>query len=503
MATTPCPKCGKPLRPGAKFCGSCGHVISGAQPPAAAPRPAPAQAAPAAQQGGGPPCPHCGQPLRPGAKFCNNCGKSSTPSGPVAAPITPPAASAPSPSPALSRTPAQRMPGPAPVKAAPPGRTPPPAARPGAPVAAAKRPPRKGLRVGIIAAALTLCLVLVVVGYFILGYFDVVPLPFGPKTEVAVVTTETQDASTPPGDTKETLASTDTPLPTFTPVTVAATTEVPTLAGETNTPLPPTDTLPGPSVTPGPAKEFVEDFSGEVSDLNKRWSLWGNSKPLKRKSIPYLELKAVSNPNLGGLTSFVEVPYKSGAEVEFKARLSDIYDVPMFFYWDPSGHDRTTDGSGGGSGSGTGGGDSGIGVATPEKTPEPPPATPPPALANIHFLSSVTLLSFFPGAELRQPQPVVVGIQLDILKGKVLLYFPNRKVCDVPSFGQEDHTYRIRALPGTASGTVAIELSIDGGVQCTEQFLDELGVPIDLTGGQISFTGSGMLYLVKILTPLQ
>lgn len=46
-----CPKCNKPLRPGAKFCTACGQKIESAEA-----------------------CPECGAELRPGAKFCTRCG---------------------------------------------------------------------------------------------------------------------------------------------------------------------------------------------------------------------------------------------------------------------------------------------------------------------------------------------------------------------------------------------------------------------------------------------
>ncbi|MBO4633265.1 MAG: zinc ribbon domain-containing protein, partial [Lentisphaeria bacterium] len=49
-----CPKCGRELKPGAKFCGGCGMKIE-AQPASNA-------------------CPKCGRELNPGAKFCGGCG---------------------------------------------------------------------------------------------------------------------------------------------------------------------------------------------------------------------------------------------------------------------------------------------------------------------------------------------------------------------------------------------------------------------------------------------
>ena len=70
-----CPKCGKILRPGARFCGACGYTM-GAQlqaPPAVPPPAQPAPAPPAAEQISY--CPDCGRPLRPGARFCGSCGR--------------------------------------------------------------------------------------------------------------------------------------------------------------------------------------------------------------------------------------------------------------------------------------------------------------------------------------------------------------------------------------------------------------------------------------------
>lgn len=50
-----CPACGAPVKPGAKFCGSCGADLS--------------------LPAGPPTCPRCGQEVREGAKFCNKCGQ--------------------------------------------------------------------------------------------------------------------------------------------------------------------------------------------------------------------------------------------------------------------------------------------------------------------------------------------------------------------------------------------------------------------------------------------
>lgn len=65
-----CPRCGAALRPGTRFCGSCGQTIAA---PSLAP-PAPAVPTPtAAEQVAY--CPDCGRPARPGTRFCGGCGR--------------------------------------------------------------------------------------------------------------------------------------------------------------------------------------------------------------------------------------------------------------------------------------------------------------------------------------------------------------------------------------------------------------------------------------------
>jgi len=63
-ATAPCPHCGRPVRVGARFCGSCGRTLVAPPAPPAAPTPPSAQATR---------CPRCGNQVRPGAKFCGKC----------------------------------------------------------------------------------------------------------------------------------------------------------------------------------------------------------------------------------------------------------------------------------------------------------------------------------------------------------------------------------------------------------------------------------------------
>jgi hypothetical protein len=94
MAST-CPHCGNPVKPGIKFCGSCGKPIP-ATPLAVRPQHAQAAAPPVTAVGSN--CPNCGKPVRAGAKFCANCGKPVqagdiklvAPVSPVQAPISRP-----------------------------------------------------------------------------------------------------------------------------------------------------------------------------------------------------------------------------------------------------------------------------------------------------------------------------------------------------------------------------------------------------------------------------
>lgn len=60
-----CPKCGKELKPNAKFCGGCGTKLESV-------------AASAVNK-----CPHCGKELKPNAKFCGGCGTKLEQSSPV------------------------------------------------------------------------------------------------------------------------------------------------------------------------------------------------------------------------------------------------------------------------------------------------------------------------------------------------------------------------------------------------------------------------------------
>jgi predicted nucleic acid-binding Zn ribbon protein len=60
-AAAACPRCAAAIKPGLKFCESCGQPLA-QQQPVAQPQPAPRL------------CPGCGKPVAPGMRFCGECG---------------------------------------------------------------------------------------------------------------------------------------------------------------------------------------------------------------------------------------------------------------------------------------------------------------------------------------------------------------------------------------------------------------------------------------------
>jgi RNA polymerase subunit RPABC4/transcription elongation factor Spt4 len=85
-----CPRCGREIKAGTRFCGECGWAVPAAPVQNAQPVPAaPVQNAQPAEQR----CASCGTVLKEGAKFCPNCG---APASVVLAPA-PPAVPAPVP----------------------------------------------------------------------------------------------------------------------------------------------------------------------------------------------------------------------------------------------------------------------------------------------------------------------------------------------------------------------------------------------------------------------
>lgn len=70
-----CPKCGREVSAADAFCPGCGAAVPPPAPAApAAPVLPPAAPAPKVAAAAGQYCPQCGKQLRPGAAFCGSCG---------------------------------------------------------------------------------------------------------------------------------------------------------------------------------------------------------------------------------------------------------------------------------------------------------------------------------------------------------------------------------------------------------------------------------------------
>jgi len=330
MATINCPNCGKPLRPGARFCGSCGATL-----PAAEDKTIRNQAEslpPAAEQAATFACSYCGKPARVGAKFCNYCGKE----------ILPPA------SPVGSGTQSSA------ATILKPGRPATGAGAPAvAPAAAARtdsRPRRRSI-VPILAGGIGLmCILGGLAGYlFIQDPFDwrntatAVSVAIVPSATAVPVATHTAanlpTEGLPPSPPTELVVESPTvepPLPTETiaaPPTLTA-----TLAITTSPPL--TGTL-APNPDAPPEKILLTD---EFSDaLNVHWKTWGEPRPTLRKGFgdSWLELKAADEPTQAGVTCRTEIDNAPGTAIEFLAQLTPGY--PQYWLhldWDPLQFDR-------------------------------------------------------------------------------------------------------------------------------------------------------------------
>ncbi len=327
-----CPNCGKPVRPGAKFCGSCGFTISpslpappGGTPPVqkappvqnATPRveqPSPAEPLPPGTIA----CPHCGKPVRQQARFCTSCGKAIAPATPPPARIPPPASPPPPiPSGGPSLQPAQ--PSPRPVQA---------------------QRPRLNLRPFLRKYWIWLVILILILGVGIpLGIYALTRGDGG--SEAAATFTEmpialVTDTFTP------TAMLTETPTPTLEPTGTPTGTPAPTLTqtvtsptdlpSPTATQVPPssTPTQPAPSATSTPAPLVDENFS---QLLDQNWAAWGVPIPLV-SSEGWLELGSV-NAGDAGVSSKALVELKPGTTIQFRARVTDpASSVGIALDWD-------------------------------------------------------------------------------------------------------------------------------------------------------------------------
>ena len=291
MSTT-CPSCGKPVRPGAKYCGNCGATILSSS--------GEASQAPSER---GPVCPHCNKPIRPEAKFCPSCGKSLAPAAPL--PAAPP-----SPSAAAPQLPPEKQPVPEKPKV------------------------RKNI-IWLIPLLAVCCLGAATAGYIYIRdpfhWLKPKETPFPP----IVIPTSTETPAVPPTLepplplSTETATPTlpDTPTPVLTPTLLITATEAAPLLTQapvltsTNTPL------------------LEENFNG---NLGENWYTWGTPLP-QIGGMQELALELAGNaPAASGVTSLQKFSLVPGVRIQFSARIEGT--APQFavvFDWDPSPLART------------------------------------------------------------------------------------------------------------------------------------------------------------------
>lgn len=287
--TTSCPKCGKPVHAGAKFCGNCGSPIPAAP---SAPPSAPAMSSP-----GGPVCPNCKKPVTPTAKFCRNCGQALTPQ-PVQTPAVP--------APAVPTGPALPSPVAPPVPQRPPGSIPVPP-RPARQEGLGKFRIRKLSRSTLLIGGIilvVLCLAALAISMVVFQE-KLFPPKNTPTATQALVSTATSE-----------------------PVTGAAT--VAPVPDATSAPATAETLKPSPTVKPG-SGTYSEAFDSGWQD---RWNLWGTTLPTENGANPGLMLNGQAGADDSGATSQKMFSLDGGNTIQFDARVDANQRV--FFDWDPS-----------------------------------------------------------------------------------------------------------------------------------------------------------------------
>jgi hypothetical protein len=241
-----CPKCNRPIRAGAKFCGFCGATLAPVSPAVSLPPRKNNEAS----------CPHCNAALRPGVKFCANCGKPISPQ-PAAVQAAPPAS--PPPQPPSVKPAAPASPPPAAARPAPtPGRT---------PTARERRAKRsRGRFVIYLGLLLVICLVITIPGAI-----------FGPP-----LVRDLLEKTTPTSTVTETMLPSPTNTSTLTPTTTLTATTTATAEPSPTFTLAPTTTatriLP-PTYTSTPLPPLLEtDFSQLLDTL---WEIWGDPNTVR------------------------------------------------------------------------------------------------------------------------------------------------------------------------------------------------------------------------------
>lgn len=334
MTTTNCPNCGKPLRPGARFCGSCGYTI---------PATASAQASTPPASPATIPCPQCGKPIRVGSKFCSNCGKvlqqepalpetPGTPAPPVETPVLePPLKAAVQPKPIA-----------APAGSPPAGSS---LSRVAAPTQSEIGPGHKFMWPLIVLALLVIC----VLGGG--GAYVFLKDPFGwfaaaKASPTVPVPSQTLELAATASATEVVISTENPPTPTFTVAVVPAVTATPTTTLTASLEISPTiafsPAVPVTGTTPSapPAILLDDEFNGP---LNINWKAWGSPRPILRSGPgdSWLELTATENPAMAGVTTRIQIANAPGNVIEFEGQLNPNYaNFPLFFDWDPLQFDR-------------------------------------------------------------------------------------------------------------------------------------------------------------------
>jgi len=315
MPTINCPNCGKPLRPGARFCGNCGATIPAAAQAASAPR--------AVEQGASP-CPNCGKPVRAGAKFCTYCGTDlAKPSGAGAAQPGPNQAA-----PQMATKTGVVSPGPGNLAGLPP--------IPAAPAAPVQKPKRKTGWLVLLLGIVILCLLGIVGGVF--AYRDpfnlLRPAASSPVALISVETTTATEgalleATNTPAQEEGAASSTPETPPTDTPAPTA------TATLDLKATLEITETLAPISGTPATPIILDDEFS---ENLSENWRTWGNPLPTLKKGFgdSWLDLKAVDKPAEAGTTTRKEITLAPGISIIMEAQLNPTYpQSPLLIDWDP------------------------------------------------------------------------------------------------------------------------------------------------------------------------
>jgi hypothetical protein len=318
MSTATCPECGKPLRPGARYCGSCGAVLSGAS--AARPEAFPP----------GLTCSNCGNSLRLGARFCNRCGQPVNPGAAVTVPQAPAGAI---PASAAAETASQA------------GQASPelPASLTGKPEGRAAR----GRLLSLVLLVLVLgCGLAAIAGYLAARQYGWL----GRETPLAAVSSQTAASPTvagltliPPSATPALTTTQTQPLPTQTAVRpTAGPTDTATLrapATETSTPG---ETALAP--TTSSVLLFEDTFD---SGLSQYWLTWGEPRATIGAGFGdnWLDLKAI-DPGQAGITTrpAFSLPGAPGLVIEFDAQMDSRYpQAVLVLDWDPTAFDRGPD----------------------------------------------------------------------------------------------------------------------------------------------------------------